>query len=41
MDFSLGLLEPWAAHLKMRCLENMLTDYTITLLVALSTERNW
>jgi hypothetical protein len=41
MDFSLGLLEPWAAHLRVRCLENVLTDYAITLLVALFTSEFW
>jgi hypothetical protein len=39
MDFSLGLLERWAAHLRVRCLENVLTDYTTSLKVALSTDR--
>ena len=34
MDLSLGLLAPLAAHLLVRCLENVLTDYPIDLLVA-------
>ncbi len=34
MDFSLGTLDPWAAYLRVRCLENVLTDYTTNLKVA-------
>jgi hypothetical protein len=34
-------LDPWAAYIRVRCLENMLRDYTTNLLVTLFTSKNW